>query len=87
MPIPTVQQQREVLEQHRRLAEETYGERWVSPLRKFGYKYARLHPDLTKLRQKFSSLRTAADWNDLLQQFYSDNRPGVQPTVDEAQSS
>ena len=50
-PPPTVHQQRDVIREHYRLAEELYGERYCGPLmRKFGIKYSALHPQHEQVR-------------------------------------
>lgn len=85
---PGVLAQRSVLIAHRTLAEQAYGAtRWLGVLRKFGFKYARLHPRSVDLRQALGDVRTVADWERLLDQFYMDDAPGHYPDVDEAASS
>ena len=55
-PPPSLFEQREVIAEHYRLAEEVYGPRRVgSVMRKFGIKYAQLHPQATEVRDAFSA--------------------------------
>ena len=81
---PTLFEQREVIAEHYSLAEELYGtERCVPPMRKFGIKYAQLHPDYEQVRTAFCSVKEAGAWRDVLREWYSVDGPGVQPIVDE----
>ena len=53
-PPPSVHEQREVIREHYRLAEELYGEDRCGPLmRKFGIKYSALHPQFLAVRTAF----------------------------------
>ena len=46
---PTLHEQRDVIAEHYRLAEELYGaERCLPDMRKFGIKYSQLHPQHTR---------------------------------------
>jgi len=77
---PTLHEQRTVLREHYRLAELLYGESRVGQLmRKFGIKYAILHPQHDELRAAFVGVRDQADWESVLEQFYSDDLPGTHP--------
>ena len=49
-PPPSLFEQREVIAEHYRLAEEAYGERASIVMRKFGIKYAALHPRHEEVR-------------------------------------
>lgn len=86
LPIPDppdLFEQRQVLREHLELVRETYGaERGFSQLRKFSFKYARLHPQEAEVRQAFHLGRAIADWEQVLDTFYSKNRPGRFPSVD-----
>jgi nifR3 family TIM-barrel protein len=88
LPLPpTVHEQRSVLNEHRALAESVYGnERWLRTLRKFGFKYARLHPDAIAVRAAFGAVKTVSDWDELLRNHYSQNACGVYPCVDEVRT-
>jgi tRNA-dihydrouridine synthase B len=88
LPLPpTVREQKEVLGEHFALARECYGaQACVRQMKKFGIKYARLHPDLAQVRDAFVHVRSPDEWQAVLERWYSDDRPGVSPEVDEAQS-
>lgn len=77
---PSLFQQREILHEHYRLAEEIYGESRVGPLmRKFGIKYAILHPQHDELRAAFVKVRDFDGWKAVLAQYYCEDLPGVHP--------
>ncbi len=58
LPTPTLAEQREVLRDHFRLAEELYGADRCGPLmRKFGIKYAAQHPRPLEVRAAFIRVR------------------------------
>lgn len=76
-PPPTLFEQRDVIQEHMRLADELYGEkRGLGHMRKFGIKYSFLHPDLTEVRSKFTKMRTLEDWYAIRDQYYCEDRPG-----------
>lgn len=77
---PTLFEQREILRQHYALAEELYGESRVGPLmRKFGIKYAILHPQHDELRAAFVKVRDRDQWEAVLTRFYNQDLPGCHP--------
>ncbi|MCU0874753.1 MAG: tRNA-dihydrouridine synthase family protein [Pirellulaceae bacterium] len=79
-PPPTVHQQRDVIREHYRLAEELYGERYCGPLmRKFGIKYSALHPQHEQVRTAFIKIRSRQDWEAALDQWYGQDLPGNCP--------
>ncbi|MGE0759379.1 MAG: tRNA dihydrouridine synthase [Pirellulaceae bacterium] len=79
-PPPRLHEQRAVLTEHYRLSEETYGDARCGPLmRKFGIKYAALHPQFPELRTAFTQVRRRADWHRVLETWYSDDLPGQYP--------
>ena len=81
-PPPTVHQQREVIREHYRLAEELYGEPQCGPLmRKFGIKYSVLHPQHEVVRAAFIKIRSRADWDAALDQWYGEDLPGKWPSA------
>jgi len=81
---PSVFEQREVIGEHYRLAEEAYGaDRVCVPMRKFGIKYARLHPLGEQVRDAWVKVKNAGDWRDVLERWYSEDLPGRYPKVDE----
>ncbi len=79
-PPPSVHAQREVLREHFCLAESLYGpELCGRQMRKFGIKYARLHPRYQEVRAAFVSVKRPADWHAVLQTYYADDLPGCYP--------
>ena len=80
LPLPTVHQQRDVIREHYRLAEQLYGERHCGPLmRKFGIKYSVSHPQHEQVRTAFIKIRSRHDWEAVLQQWYAEDLPGKFP--------
>ena len=58
---PTLHEQREVIREHYRLAEELYGpERCLPDMRKFAIKYSQLHPRYEEVRAEFCGVATRA---------------------------
>lgn len=87
---PNLGEQKEVIREHYRLAESLYGEKRVGQLmRKFGIKYAILHPDHDQVRAAFVKVKDRAQWESVLDQFYGQDLPGVHPNgrMHKAQSS
>jgi tRNA-dihydrouridine synthase B len=86
IPPPTLHEQREVIAEHYRLAEEIYGPRRCSAMmRKFGIKYSRLHPQAPLVRDAFISVKEPADWHAVLGKWYAEDAPGTWPAgVDES---
>lgn len=83
-PPPTLFEQRDVIAEHYRLAEDLYGaERCVPDMRKFAIKYAQLHPDHEAVRADFVAVKQAGQWRAVLDRWYAEDRPGVYPTVEE----
>jgi tRNA-dihydrouridine synthase B len=77
---PTLHEQREVLREHYRLAESIYGENRVGPImRKFGIKYAILHPQHDEMREAFVKVKQLADWEAVLEKYYGVDGPGCHP--------
>ena len=65
-------------------AEQLYGaDRCLPPMRKFGIKYAQLHPDAVAVRDAFVRVRQAGAWRDVLRTWYAEDRPGRTPVPDE----
>jgi len=68
---PTLAQQRELLRWHFDQACELYGpKRGPKHMRKFGIKYARLHPQPARVRAAFVNVKRPQGWHDVLQEFY-----------------
>jgi nifR3 family TIM-barrel protein len=69
---PDLAEQREVIAEHYRLAEELYGAaRCVADMRKFGIKYARLHPQHERVRDDFVRVKEPGAWRAVLEKWYS----------------
>ena len=82
-PLPTIHEQRQVLEEHWTLAEEVHGEDVAArTMRKFAIKYARSHPDHLAVRDAFVAVRGGADWRAVLERFYGSDGPGRDPSAD-----
>jgi tRNA-dihydrouridine synthase B len=78
LPPPSLYQQRDVIAEHYRLSEEIYGpERCCRVMRKFGIKYARLHPNYLEVRNAFISVTKPAYWRAALEKWYAEDLPGV----------
>ncbi len=82
---PTIFQQRSAIEQHFELAQNHNPKSALRGIRKFGFKYARLHPKAAELRKAFGKVKTDEDWTRYITKFYSQDGPGQFPEVDEAQ--
>lgn len=81
---PTLHQQRDVLKRHRELIEMSVPpDRWMNVLRKFGFKYAKLHPLAAEYRAAWSKIRSHADWCEFLDRFYGADGPGCWPDSNE----
>jgi tRNA-dihydrouridine synthase B len=81
---PSLHEQREVIREHYRLAEEVYGaDRCMPDMRKFAIKYSQLHPQHALVRADFCSVRLAGAWRDVLDKWYGDDGPGLHPRVEE----
>lgn len=86
MPPPSLFEQREVICEHYQLAEQIYdARRACAVMRKFGIKYSQLHPQAKTVRDAFAVVRTADEWQEVVNSWYGDDLPGCWPTVDEAQ--
>lgn len=78
---PDLRQQREVIAEHFRLAEQIYGRKRCSTvMRKFGIKYSRLHPQADRVRDAFAAMRNRDDWRTVLDRWYVQDSPGRYPT-------
>lgn len=82
---PTLHEQREVIAEHYRLADELYGpERCVPTMRKFGIKYSQLHPEHELVRADFGAVKQPGAWRRVLDKWYAANGPGVHPRIVES---
>ena len=81
---PTLWEQREVIAEHYRLAEELYGaKRCLPDMRKFAIKYSKLHPRHEEVRADFCSVKIEGAWCEVLDRWYAEDLPGVHPVIDE----
>jgi len=79
-PPPSLHQQREVIREHYRLAEQIYGPQACGrQMRKFGIKYSRLHPDSPTVRDAFIAVHRPEEWPTVLERFYREDLPGCYP--------
>jgi nifR3 family TIM-barrel protein len=79
---PTLREQREVIAEHYSLAEALYGEaKCVPTMRKFGIKYSQLHPQHEAVRAAFCGVKQPGGWRAVLEQWYREDAPGVQPQI------
>jgi tRNA-dihydrouridine synthase B len=80
---PSLHQQREVIREHYRLAEQIYSPKLCGPLmRKFGIKYAASHPRYDQVRAEFVKVRQREDWETVLGRWYAEDLPGRYPGAD-----
>jgi tRNA-dihydrouridine synthase len=81
---PTLHEQRDVIREHYRRAEELYGaDRSLPDMRKFAIKYSRLHPQHEEVRDEFCQVRQPGGWRDVLEKWYAADGSGVHPAVEE----
>jgi len=84
-PLPTVHEQRDILEEHAALLSEHYGDAAVlGVLRKFSLKYAKLHPEWEQVRNAFATVRDLPAWQAIMSRRYSADAPGRTPQPNEA---
>lgn len=70
---PTLAEQRETLLQHLQGACDLYGPlKGTKVLRKFGIKYARLHPTPKAVRVAFVDVKRPEDWHTVVERYYTD---------------
>jgi nifR3 family TIM-barrel protein len=82
LPPPSLHRQRDVIAEHYRMSESIYGpSRACRVMRKFGIKYARLHPQSQQVRDAFIAVTRPADWQAALARWYADDLPGVEPAA------
>ena len=67
---PTIAEQAACMREHYRLAEDLYGPRCGPLMRKFGIKYAALHPASQEVREAFVRVGSLDDWEAVLQRWY-----------------
>lgn len=77
---PGLWEQRNVLAEHFRLSEEIYGpKRSCAMMRKFGIKYAQLHPRSADVKREFIRVAEPNDWKAVLELWYAEDLPGRAP--------
>lgn len=77
---PTLFEQRDLMLEHYRLAEDLYGMERAGPhMRKFGIKYSALHPQHVLVREAFAKVRSLDDWQSALYHWYREDLPGCHP--------
>jgi len=70
---PDTAELRSVMEEHFRLSCELYGPRRAPRImRKFGIKYARMHPHPAKVRVAFVNVKTATDWQTVIDTYFAE---------------
>jgi len=81
---PTLFEQRDVITEHYRLAEELYGaDRCLPDMRKFAIKYSQLHPHHAEVRAELCQVKEPGAWRDVLAKWYAVDGPGVYLPIDE----
>jgi tRNA-dihydrouridine synthase B len=79
---PSVFEQREVIAEHYRLAEQLYGpDHCGRQMRKFGIKYAQHHPQAQAVRDAFVAVKRPGEWLTVLERWYAEDLPGVRPSA------
>ena len=69
-----------MIRNHYRLAEQLYESRRCGQMmRKFGIKYAALHPEHELVRADFTKSSTRETWEGVLEKWYVEDRPGQFP--------
>ena len=68
---PDPHDQRRTLEQHLAFAKIVHGEKVASrQMRKFGIKFAGLHPDRDRVKRAFIEAESMAEWSAVIDRFY-----------------
>jgi tRNA-dihydrouridine synthase B len=79
---PTIQEQRDALQEHFAIAMEIHGEQLAGRrMRKMGIKYSRFHPRAADVKMEFINVRSLRDWTRVLERWYADDGPGVWPAA------
>jgi len=78
---PRLFEQKAVIGEHYRLAEELYGPVHCGrTMRKFGIKYSQLHPNSSAVRDAFVAVSQPGQWRQVLDQWYAEDLPGRHPS-------
>jgi nifR3 family TIM-barrel protein len=81
IPPPSLHEQRAVILEHLGLAQQIYPERRIGLLmRKFGIRYAMLHPQFEAVRAAFVQAKSVEGWKAVLDEWYVRDEPGVDPS-------
>jgi nifR3 family TIM-barrel protein len=81
LPPPSLLEQRQVIAEHYRLAEQAYGpKRACFTISGYGIKYSRLHPQAELVRDAFVAARRPDEWWQVLDRWYGDP-PAAQPSA------
>ena len=71
---PSLAEQREVIEEHLDRSVEMYGpRRGPKHMRKFGIKYAKMHPTPAKVRAAFIAVKTPRGFREVLRKHYTES--------------
>ena len=80
---PSLFQQRDVIVEHYRLAEQIYGpEVCGRQMRKFGIKYSKLHPQPIAVRDAFVAIHRPGQLQGVLDAWYAEDLPGRHPELE-----
>ena len=82
LPVaPTVWEQKHVIQQHFRFAQQIYSQqRAVKQLRKFGMRYADWHPEGEHVRAAFIKVTNLDQWKAVFSCWYKADAPGIYPS-------
>lgn len=69
---PTIAEQKAIMLRHMDDVVKLYGPKGPGMMRKFGIKYARMHPQAKTVRMAFVHIKTQEEWNAVLEKFYND---------------
>ena len=73
---PSIREQGETLRDHFRYASVIHGERVASrQMRKFGIKFAAIHPEAAAVKKAFIAAESLDDWSAVIDRFYAGVRP------------
>ncbi|HBO43649.1 MAG TPA: tRNA-dihydrouridine synthase [Planctomycetaceae bacterium] len=87
-PPPSLFEQRGAILEHYRMAEEIYGSwRCGRLMRKFGIRYAALHPHSEEVRRAFIEMHRPEQLSGLIERWYAEDLPGRYPESGLATSS
>ena len=85
---PSLHEQRDVIREHYRIAEEIYGAgTCCRQMRKFGIRYSELHPEAVRVRDAFVRVKQPAEWQAVLDTWYAEDLPGRYPQHNEERAA